>query len=110
MPSENSIMSGIMMILLRENCWPMVLLGGSCDTNHEGVGGFQEFHQMEAVAGCTKYRSRLTKNLKQKTHNLNTKYQILNTSLVTQTNSKQKTHNLNTKFTKKGAKDTTLTF
>ena len=49
-------MSGIMMILLRENCWPMVLLGGSCDTNHEGVGGFQEFHQMEAVAGCTKYR------------------------------------------------------
>jgi len=42
----------------KENCWPMVLLGGSCDTNHEGVGGFQEFHQMEAVAGTTKYRAR----------------------------------------------------
>jgi len=41
-----------------ENCWPMVLLGGSCDSNHEGVGGFQEWHQMEAVAGCTKYRAR----------------------------------------------------
>ena len=27
-----------------------------CNNNHEGVGGFQEFHQMEAVAGCTKYR------------------------------------------------------
>ena len=32
------------------------LLCGSCDSNHKGVGGFQEFHQMEAVAGCTKYR------------------------------------------------------
>ena len=63
-------MSGIMMILLRENCWPMVLLGGSCDTNHEGVGGFQEFHQMEAVAGCTKYRCHLKANQSRKKHKI----------------------------------------
>ena len=29
------------------------------DTTLQGVGGFQEFHQMEAVAGTTKYRSHI---------------------------------------------------
>ena len=52
------------------------LLCGSCDSNHEGVGGFQEFHQMEAVAGCTKYR------LKSKIQNTN---EIQNTSEIQNT-------------------------
>ena len=42
----------------KENCWPMVLLGGACETGHEGVGGFQEWPQQSSVAECTKYSAR----------------------------------------------------
>ncbi|KAM4029429.1 2-hydroxyacyl-CoA lyase 1 isoform 2-T2 [Anomaloglossus baeobatrachus] len=29
------------------NCWPLIVLGGSCDTNQETMGAFQEFPQVE---------------------------------------------------------------
>ena len=37
MASINFLISIANVIFFRENCWPMVLLGGSCDTNHEGT-------------------------------------------------------------------------
>ena len=37
MASINFLISIAIVIFFRENCWPMVLLGGSCDTNHEGT-------------------------------------------------------------------------
>ncbi|KAJ1965841.1 hypothetical protein IWQ62_002565 [Dispira parvispora] len=39
----------------QENCWPMVLLGGSCETYQRGQGAFQEFPQVAACRPYTKY-------------------------------------------------------
>ncbi|XP_067650519.1 2-hydroxyacyl-CoA lyase 1-like [Haliotis asinina] len=33
-----------------ENCWPLIVIGGSCDQNHEAMGGFQEFPQVESAS------------------------------------------------------------
>ncbi|KJE98098.1 2-hydroxyphytanoyl-CoA lyase, variant 1 [Capsaspora owczarzaki ATCC 30864] len=40
------------------NCWPMILLGGACDTFYEGMGGFQEFPQVEAARLYSKFSAR----------------------------------------------------
>ncbi|XP_051164297.1 2-hydroxyacyl-CoA lyase 1 [Leptopilina boulardi] len=40
------------------NCWPLVVLGGSCPTDHEGIGGFQECPQVEACRPYCKYAAR----------------------------------------------------
>ncbi|RKP40455.1 thiamine pyrophosphate enzyme, N-terminal TPP binding domain-containing protein [Dimargaris cristalligena] len=40
------------------NCWPMLLLGGSCDTYQTGWGAFQELGQTEACRPYTKYAAR----------------------------------------------------
>ena len=42
----------------RENCWPMVLLGGASETGQEGLGAFQEWPQLESVRNCVKYAAR----------------------------------------------------
>ena len=42
----------------KENCWPLILLGGACETGHEGIGAFQEWPQMESVSACVKYSAR----------------------------------------------------
>lgn len=28
------------------NCWPLLVIGGSCAQDHEGIGGFQEWPQV----------------------------------------------------------------
>ena len=30
----------------KENCWPMILIGGASDVRHNGMGGFQEERQV----------------------------------------------------------------
>lgn len=40
------------------NGWPMIVIGGSCDCDHEGLGGFQEFPQVEACRLYSKYSCR----------------------------------------------------
>ena len=45
-------------MLVRENCWPMVLLGGATETAHEGIGGFQEWPQLESVRAAVKFAAR----------------------------------------------------
>ncbi|XP_014486175.1 PREDICTED: 2-hydroxyacyl-CoA lyase 1 [Dinoponera quadriceps] len=40
------------------NCWPVLVLGGSCPEDHEGIGGFQEWPQVEACRACCKYAAR----------------------------------------------------
>ncbi|XP_011497473.1 PREDICTED: 2-hydroxyacyl-CoA lyase 1 [Ceratosolen solmsi marchali] len=40
------------------NCWPVLVLGGSCPCDHEGIGGFQECNQVEACRLFCKYASR----------------------------------------------------
>lgn len=40
------------------NCWPVLLLGGSCPEDHEGIGGFQEWPQVEASRPYCKYAAR----------------------------------------------------
>lgn len=40
------------------NCWPMVLLAGSSDTDQIGMGAFQELDQVEACKPYTKYATR----------------------------------------------------
>ncbi|KAI9289483.1 thiamine pyrophosphate enzyme, N-terminal TPP binding domain-containing protein [Umbelopsis sp. AD052] len=40
------------------NCWPMVLLAGSSDTDQLGMGAFQELDQVEACKPYTKYATR----------------------------------------------------
>ncbi|XP_023322403.1 2-hydroxyacyl-CoA lyase 1 [Eurytemora carolleeae] len=42
----------------KENCWPMILIGGSSETRQEGVGAFQEWPQIESVRVSTKYCGR----------------------------------------------------
>ena len=45
-------------MMTRENCWPMVLLGGATETAHEGIGGFQEWPQLESVRAAVKFAAR----------------------------------------------------
>ncbi|XP_029048831.1 2-hydroxyacyl-CoA lyase 1 [Osmia bicornis bicornis] len=40
------------------NCWPVIVIGGSCAQDHEGVGGFQEWPQVEAAKPYCKYAAR----------------------------------------------------
>ena len=41
----------------RENCWPMLLIGGASETYYAGMGAFQEERQVMAAAPYTKYAS-----------------------------------------------------
>ena len=40
------------------NCWPMITIGGSSDTDQEGLGAFQEWPQVESARLYTKYSAR----------------------------------------------------
>ena len=40
------------------NCWPMIVIGGSSDTDQEGLGAFQEWPQVEAARQYSKYSAR----------------------------------------------------
>ncbi|KAI4502287.1 hypothetical protein M0802_002969 [Mischocyttarus mexicanus] len=40
------------------NCWPVLVIGGSCSQDHEGIGGFQEWPQVEASKPYCKYAAR----------------------------------------------------
>ncbi len=42
----------------KENCWPMILLGGASDSYQEGQGAFQEAPQVELARPYTKYSVR----------------------------------------------------
>ncbi|KAG4068877.1 hypothetical protein HA402_005025 [Bradysia odoriphaga] len=40
------------------NCWPMVVIAGASFQDHEGIGAFQEFPQVEASRPYCKYAAR----------------------------------------------------
>ncbi|XP_026564026.1 2-hydroxyacyl-CoA lyase 1 isoform X1 [Pseudonaja textilis] len=40
------------------NCWPLIVIGGSCDRNQETMGAFQEFPQVEACRLFSKFSVR----------------------------------------------------
>nr|CAD7399097.1 unnamed protein product [Timema cristinae] len=40
------------------NCWPLLVIGGSCPQDHEGIGGFQECSQVELSRPYCKYSAR----------------------------------------------------
>ncbi|KAJ3647198.1 hypothetical protein Zmor_024728 [Zophobas morio] len=40
------------------NCWPVLVIGGSCPQDHEGIGGFQECNQVELARPYCKYAAR----------------------------------------------------
>ncbi|KAL4709019.1 hypothetical protein ACJJTC_005880 [Scirpophaga incertulas] len=40
------------------NCWPLVVIAGSCPEDHEGIGGFQEWPQVESSRMYCKYAGR----------------------------------------------------
>ncbi|XP_075068401.1 2-hydroxyacyl-CoA lyase 1 [Mixophyes fleayi] len=40
------------------NCWPLIVLGGSSDTNQETMGAFQEFPQVETCRLYSKFSAR----------------------------------------------------
>ncbi|VVC26155.1 Thiamine pyrophosphate enzyme, N-terminal TPP-binding domain,Thiamine pyrophosphate enzyme, C-terminal [Cinara cedri] len=40
------------------NCWPLLVIGGSCVEDHEGIGGFQECNQVELSRPYCKYSAR----------------------------------------------------
>lgn len=40
------------------NCWPLLVIGGSCSEDHEGIGGFQECPQVELSRPYCKYSAR----------------------------------------------------
>ncbi|KAL5006951.1 hypothetical protein ScPMuIL_015757 [Solemya velum] len=42
----------------KENCWPMLVVGGSCEEDQEGMGAFQELPQVEASRPYCKYAAR----------------------------------------------------
>ncbi|XP_066930457.1 2-hydroxyacyl-CoA lyase 1-like [Clytia hemisphaerica] len=42
----------------KENCWPMMVVGGSSDTNQEQMGAFQEIPQVEAARQYCKLSAR----------------------------------------------------
>ncbi|XP_055871130.1 2-hydroxyacyl-CoA lyase 1-like [Biomphalaria glabrata] len=41
-----------------ENCWPLIVVGGSCDSDQEAMGGFQEYPQVEAARHYSKFSAR----------------------------------------------------
>ncbi|XP_078520158.1 2-hydroxyacyl-CoA lyase 1 [Lissotriton helveticus] len=41
-----------------ENCWPVLVIGGSSDRNQETLGAFQEFPQVEACRLYSKFSAR----------------------------------------------------
>uniref|UniRef100_A0A8B9L0X0 2-hydroxyacyl-CoA lyase 1 n=1 Tax=Astyanax mexicanus TaxID=7994 RepID=A0A8B9L0X0_ASTMX len=41
-----------------ENCWPVIVIGGSSDQNQETTGAFQEFPQVEACRLYSKFSAR----------------------------------------------------
>lgn len=40
------------------NCWPVLVIGGSSDTDQESMGAFQEYPQVEAARPFSKYSAR----------------------------------------------------
>lgn len=42
----------------QQNCWPLLVIAGSTSEDHEGIGGFQEFPQVEASRLYCKYAAR----------------------------------------------------
>ncbi|XP_014262313.1 2-hydroxyacyl-CoA lyase 1 [Cimex lectularius] len=40
------------------NCWPLLVIGGACNVDHEGIGGFQECQQVELSRPYCKYAAR----------------------------------------------------
>ncbi|XP_062519721.1 2-hydroxyacyl-CoA lyase 1-like isoform X1 [Corticium candelabrum] len=46
------------MVNAQENCWPLLVIGGSSDQNQEGRGAFQEYPQVDICRSCTKYSAR----------------------------------------------------
>lgn len=40
------------------NCWPLIVIAGSCPQDHEGIGGFQEWPQVESSRLYCKYAAR----------------------------------------------------
>lgn len=43
----------------KENCWPMITLGGKSDTSQDGLGSFQECNQLAYVAEACKFAARV---------------------------------------------------
>lgn len=39
-------------------CRPLIVIGGSCAQDHEGIGGFQEWPQVESSKPYCKYAAR----------------------------------------------------
>ena len=39
----------------KQNCWPMILIGGASPVYQNGMGGFQEERQVELAAPYCKY-------------------------------------------------------
>ncbi|KAL8622388.1 hypothetical protein ACOMHN_041716 [Nucella lapillus] len=42
----------------QENCWPLIVIGGSCDQDQENMGGFQEYPQVEMSGRFSKFSAR----------------------------------------------------
>lgn len=40
------------------NCRPVIIIGGSCPQDHEGIGGFQEWNQVDSCRLFCKYSAR----------------------------------------------------
>lgn len=40
------------------NCWPLLVIAGSTFEDHEGIGGFQEYPQVDSVRIYCKYAAR----------------------------------------------------
>lgn len=40
------------------NCWPLIVIAGSTFEDHEGIGGFQEYPQVDSVRIYCKYAAR----------------------------------------------------
>ncbi|XP_077982275.1 2-hydroxyacyl-CoA lyase 1-like [Glandiceps talaboti] len=43
------------------NAWPLIVIGGSCDADQEGMGAFQEFPQVESTRLYSKFAARPSK-------------------------------------------------
>lgn len=40
------------------NCWPLIVIAGATFQDHEGIGGFQEYPQVDSVRIYCKYTAR----------------------------------------------------